>query len=146
MKILFLIPYPSGQAPSQRFRFEQYLRLLREQGYHLKVRPLMNESTWRHLYAHGDTLSKGWGIMIGYFKRIVDVIHAANTDLVFIHREAAPLGPPIFEWIIAKVLGKRIIYDFDDAIWLPNTSEQNSFVANLKWHSKVASICKWSWK
>ena len=65
-------------------------------------------------------------------------------DFVFIHREATPLGPPIIEWVIAKVFRKKIIYDFDDAIWLPNTSQENKIAAALKYHSKVRSICKWS--
>ncbi len=67
-------------------------------------------------------------------------------DFVFIHREAAPLGPPVLEWLIAKVLRKRIIFDFDDAIWLPNTSATNRIAAGLKWHRKTAGICRWSYK
>ena len=35
---------------------------------------------------------------------------------------------------------------FDDAIWLPNTSDENKWIATLKWHSKVANICTWSYK
>ncbi len=67
-------------------------------------------------------------------------------NYVFVHREAAPLGPPLFEWILAKILRKKIIYDFDDAIWLPATSIHNRHVAYFKWNKKVAYICKWSYK
>ena len=67
-------------------------------------------------------------------------------DYVFIHREVSPLGPPIFEWIISKVLRKKIIYDFDDAIWLSDPNEKHTLLAKLKWKGKVASICKWSYK
>ena len=38
MRILFLVPYPPGRAPSQRFRFEQYLDILTARGHELKVR------------------------------------------------------------------------------------------------------------
>jgi glycosyltransferase involved in cell wall biosynthesis len=65
---------------------------------------------------------------------------------VFIHREAAPLGPPVFEWVIAKILSRKIIYDFDDAIWLPNVSESNKLFSKIKWYRKVSSVCKWSYK
>ncbi|MEP4594778.1 MAG: glycosyltransferase, partial [Cyclobacteriaceae bacterium] len=55
-------------------------------------------------------------------------------------------GPPIFEWIIAKVLRKKIIYDFDDAIWMADGTEESTLWRWIKWRSKVASICSWSWK
>ena len=67
-------------------------------------------------------------------------------DFVYIHREAAPLGPPLFEWIIAKIWRKKIIYDFDDAIWIPVASENNKIARYVKWFSKVASICRMSYK
>lgn len=71
---------------------------------------------------------------------------AWRFDYIFLHREALPLGPPIIEWTLTKLLRKKVIYDFDDAIWLENTSSQNRIAMSLKWHSKVKSICKWSWK
>ena len=39
----------------------------------------------------------------------------------------------------------KIIYDFDDAIWLPNTQE-NKLAAGLSFMAKVKSICKWSYR
>jgi glycosyltransferase involved in cell wall biosynthesis len=86
------------------------------------------------------------GIIYGFLKRIVHLIYCISPDYIFIHRELTPVGPPVFEWLIAKILRKKIIYDFDDAIWYPNTSEENKFVSNLKWHKKFHSICKWSFR
>jgi glycosyltransferase involved in cell wall biosynthesis len=62
---------------------------------------------------------------------------------VFIHREASPLGPPIFEWILTKVWRKKVVFDFDDAIWIPNTSQENKLAASLKAFWKIPKICKW---
>ena len=73
-------------------------------------------------------------------------MQAANYDIIFIHRELTPAGFPFFEWFISKVLKKTVIYDFDDAIWLEDPDEKGSVQAKLKWKSKVASICKWSYK
>lgn len=41
---------------------------------------------------------------------------------------------------------KKIIYDFDDAIWLEDPNEKGSLKARIKWKSKVKHICKWSYK
>ncbi|WP_375416593.1 glycosyltransferase family 4 protein [uncultured Hymenobacter sp.] len=146
MRILFLIPYPPGQAPSQRFRFEQYLDRLRAHGHTYELAPFLDEATWRILYQPGQAVAKAWGIARGLGRRLRQVLGAGPYDFVFIHREAAPLGPPVFEWLLAKVLKKKVIYDFDDAIWIANTSAVNSLAAGLKWHGKVAGICRWAYR
>ncbi|GAB3530545.1 glycosyltransferase family 4 protein [Pontibacter brevis] len=46
----------------------------------------------------------------------------------------------------AKVFRKKLVYDFDDAIWLPNTTAENNWAAKLKWHHKTAQICRWSYR
>ncbi len=144
MKILFLVPYPIGEAPSQRFRFEQYFGMMRDQGIAFDVSPFLDNESWNVLYAKGKLAAKFFGILRGFFRRIKDVLLSRDYDYVFIHREAAPLGPPVFEWLIAKLFSKKIIYDFDDAIWLPNVSESNQLFSKIKWYHKVSSICRWS--
>jgi glycosyltransferase involved in cell wall biosynthesis len=145
-RILFLVPYPAGQAPSQRFRYEQYLDQLTAHGIAYTLAPFLDEATWRILYKPGQAAQKVWGIVRGFGRRLKLMATARRYDFVFVHREAAPLGPPVFEWILAKVLGKKLIYDFDDAIWLPAISEANRIAAGLKFHGKVASICRWAYK
>ena len=61
-----------------------------------------------------------------------------NYDLVFLYREAIPLGPPLVERFIAK-RGVPIVYDFDDAIFLPSVSEANRSISFLKDPGKVAA-------
>jgi len=146
LRILFLTPYPAGQAPSQRFRFEQYLAVLRAHGHTYRLAPFLDNDTWRILYKPGQAMRKMLGIISGFGRRLGHLAAAPAYDFVFIHREVAPIGPPLFEWLLAKVLRKRIIYDFDDAIWLANTSEANKIAAGLKWHQKVGSTCRWAYK
>jgi glycosyltransferase involved in cell wall biosynthesis len=146
MKILFLIPYPLKGAPSQRFRFEQYFDFLKENGFQISYKSFWDEQTWKILYKSGHLLQKIVGFIKGVTVRLTVLFQLNKIDYVFIHRECLPIGPPILEFVIARILKKKIIYDFDDAIWLPNTSEENKIVALLKWHSKVGSICKWSHK
>lgn len=143
--ILFLVPYPFGEAPSQRFRFEQYLGILKEEGFEVEFHSFLNQKGWHVLYTRGNYIPKAVAILGGFLRRVAVLFGPAlRADMVFIHRESAPLGPPVIEYFIARLIRKPIIYDFDDAIWLPNTSEENKLAAWLKWHSKVESICRWS--
>jgi glycosyltransferase involved in cell wall biosynthesis len=145
-RIVFLVPYPPAVAPSQRFRFEQYLPHLAAH-YQVEVRSFLSPEAWHVLYLQGKHLSKSLHILWGFLCRIWHLLTLIpRADVVFIHREATPLGPPVLEWVIAKVLRKRIIYDFDDAIWIPNTSEVNKAAAFLKCTWKVRFICRWAWK
>ncbi|UYZ65176.1 glycosyltransferase [Hymenobacter weizhouensis] len=146
MRILFVVPYPIGKAPSQRFRFEQYLDFLTQEGHSWRMAPFISNQTWAILYKPGHTLAKAAGILAGFARRVVLLFSVPQYDYVFVHREASPIGPPVFEWVISRLLSKRVIYDFDDAIWIPNTSEANKLVAGVKWHHKVQSICRWAYK
>ena len=145
-KIFFLVPYPTGAAPSQRFRFEQYYDLLLKNNCQVRISPFLDQTAWKILYHKGQHFLKAFKILAGFKRRINDIFAMRDYDFVFIHREAAPIGPPVIEWVIAKILKKRIIYDFDDAIWLSNTSEHNQIIARFKWHDKVKHICQWSYK
>lgn len=146
MNIFFLFPYPLSESPSQRFRFEQYFTLLEKSGVACYKQSFWGIKTWRVLYKGGHTLQKVVGFLTGILKRMFLLTKIGNADYVFIHREMMPVGPPVFEWIIAKIYRKKIIYDFDDAIWLPNTSAENRIVSIIKWHSKTQLICKWSYR
>jgi len=145
-KILFLTPYPSGTAGSQRFRFEQYFDALKANGYVIANQSFLDTATWDILYLPGNTIKKIWGVVKGFLRRVLMLIRSFNYDYIFIHREASPIGPPIFEWILCKVLNKNVIYDYDDAIWKENTTNSNRIASFVKWSHKVASISKWSTK
>ncbi len=144
MKILFLVPYPLDEAPSQRFRFEQYFAAMDREGICYEVHPFLDLDTWQVLYKEGNTVKKSLGMIRGGVRRLSVLARLQRFDKVFIHREAAPVGPPLIEWLVAKVFQKSIVYDFDDAIWLPNTTKANAVAAVVKWHTKVKTICKWS--
>lgn len=143
--ILFLVPYPMRHAPSQRFRVELFLPELDKAGITYKIQSFLDEQTWDVLYKGGGFIPKAWGVIKGFARRWKMVLSGLpGYDFVFIHREAAPLGPPVFEWIISKIFRKKIIYDFDDAIWIPNTSKENKLVSWIKAFWKIKYICKWA--
>lgn len=143
-RIFFIAPYPFEAAPSQRFRFEQYFTFLREQGFEIEEHPFYDEKTWKTLYSQGNIVKKAWGLIRCFARRKLLLFKLHKADHIFIHREVAHVGPPIFEWIIAKVLRRKYTYDFDDAIWLPNYSESNARFHRLKAYWKVNYCMKWA--
>jgi glycosyltransferase involved in cell wall biosynthesis len=145
-KIFFLVPYPFGIAPGQRFRYEQYLDALKEKGFTIELHSFLSDRTYTILYTKGNSIQKIWGVIKGFFGRLLLLPKLSSATYIFIFREATPVGPPVFEWIIAKVLKRKIIYDFDDAIWLTDRKKESMFLRIVKWRSKVAFICSWSYK
>ena len=142
--IIFIVPYPRGEAPSQRFRFEQYIPLLEANGFKIHFAPFLDSQTWSNLYKEGGVIKKSSGILKSFFRRVKAILTINRYDYVFIHREASHMGPPIFEFIIAKIFRKAYIYDFDDAIWLANYSETNAKYHRLKAYWKVKYCIKWA--
>jgi glycosyltransferase involved in cell wall biosynthesis len=146
MKILFLIPYPLYESPSQRFRFEQYLEILSASGYRCSFQSFLDSQNWQLFFKSGNSIYKAFILARGFCRRFFILFKVSSFDFIFVHREATPLGPPIIEWIIAKVLRKKLIYDFDDAIWLTDRKNESFLLRNLKARWKVKAICRWSYK
>ncbi len=145
-RILFLIPYPLKKSPSQRFRIEHYFPLLQREGFHFEVSCFLQGRNGDLFSSDGRLGRKILSLLDGFLRRCWDLFRSPTYDYVFIHREAAPIGPPILEWLLRFVLRKRIIYDFDDAIWVTDKEKEHTFEKIRKWRSKVKLICRWSYK
>ncbi|MFC1674310.1 glycosyltransferase family 4 protein [Candidatus Omnitrophota bacterium] len=117
MKVYFILPYPT-EGPSNRFRVEQYLPSLREYNIEYTVRPFVSSEFYKILYKKGHLIKKIYFFLCSFLKRTADIAKALKSDLVFIHIEAFPFGPPVFEWILTK-FGKPLVFDFEDAVYLP---------------------------
>ncbi|MEJ8803030.1 glycosyltransferase family 4 protein [Pontibacter sp. H249] len=146
MNVLFIVPYPVGRAASQRFRVEQFLPYLQATGISYKLVPFWSRDTFAILYKGGNILRKIAGTLQGFLQRVALVLQLQQYDYIFIHREATPVGPPWFEWLAAKVFKVKLIFDFDDAIWLENTSAENQKASTYKQHHKIAKVCTWGYK
>jgi len=146
MKILFLTPYAQGESPSQRFRFEQYINGLSEKGHQYTQQSFLSAHDSRLFFSTGNRLKKIFALTTGFLKRIYILTLLPTFEVVFIHREATPVGPPVIEWIIRFIFRKRIVFDFDDAIWTTDRVDENLLIRILKWRSKVSAICRWSYK
>lgn len=146
MRILIIAPYPPRQAPNQRFRFEQYLNILEQNNITYDYHPFWSEKVWKIFYEPGHFALKTRGLFGGIGRRLQLLTRLKTYDYVFVHRECMPIGPPIMEWLITRVFKKKIIYDFDDAIWIRNYSSANRLARWLKFHKKVGAICGYAYK
>ena len=142
-KILFLVAHRPGRSPGQRFRFEQYLAHLKEYGFGYHISYLISEVDDASFYAPGKFLAKARIVLKSVRQRFRDLKTAGDYDLVFIYREAHMLGSTWFERRL-KQKGAKIVLDFDDSIWLNDTSDGNRQLAWLKRPSKTAELLRLS--
>ena len=138
MKILFITPYPI-EGPSSRYRVWQYLPYLEKAGLHCRVSSLLTSQVFSIFYKKGYLLSKILILIKGFFKRLFLLPMVSTYDVVFIQKEAFPFGPPFFEKLI-KLFNKNVIFDYDDAIYLPQTSEGNRIFQFLKSPNKAQKV------
>ncbi len=132
-----------GRSPGQRFRFEQYLPYLRENGFTCHVSYLIDEKDDTIFYAQGRYLAKLRFLLKSLRHRQKDMQHLGDFDMVFLYREAHMLGTTFFERKIKKA-GVKMLVDFDDSIWLKDVSNGNKRLAFLKRPSKTADIVRLS--
>lgn len=138
LRVQFIVPYPLGQSPGQRFRFEQWLEMLPPEAIAPDVLPLFDERAYRSLYREGGHRRKIQATIAGAASRVAATASGRRADVTFVYREAFPLGPPLFERLMARQ--RPVVYDFDDAIWLGDTSAANRWIRRLKAPSKVDEI------
>lgn len=145
-KVAFIAQLPKRVSPGQRFRLELWESVLTEHSIYPDTFSFLDKEAHAVIYKPGHTLKKIAGVVRGFISRIQLLPKLRGYDYIFIQREFAPIGPPVFEWICAKVLKLKIIYDFDDAIWIPNTSTENKLAKWVKCNWKVKHVCKWAYK
>jgi glycosyltransferase involved in cell wall biosynthesis len=137
--ILFVASHRPGRSPNQRFRFEQYIPFLQAKGYRCEVSYIVTESDDKFLYKPGHLLDKLRFVRRSIAKRRQDVARMKEFDVIFICREALMTRSTMFERAFRKS-GARIVFDFDDSIWLSNVSDANRKWSWVKDASKTSKL------
>ena len=142
VRVLALSPIPEEGAGC-RFRIAQYLPYLRDAGFDVTISSFYTPEFFQVVYQRGQYTKKAALFLVSAWRRFRELFSVGQYDLVWLYREAIPLGPPIVESMIAR-RGIPIVYDFDDAIFLPNVSEANKAISFLKKPERVATILRQS--
>jgi glycosyltransferase involved in cell wall biosynthesis len=138
-KILFVAAHRLNRSPSQRFRFEQYISYLQENGFESDFSNLIEGKDDKRFYSPGNYFHKFSVLLRSYRKRNKNVRDLDQYDIVFIQREAFMTKSIKFEKAFAKSKAK-VIFDFDDSIWLSNVSDANKKLRFLKDADKTSKL------
>jgi glycosyltransferase involved in cell wall biosynthesis len=129
-KILILAAHRLNRSPSQRYRFEQYLDFFKTNGFEWQLSEIISEKDDAIFYHPGNYIKKAFILFKSIFIRLNDLRRAKQFDIIFIQREALMLGSSFFEKQFYK--RNKVIFDFDDSIWLLDTSPENKKFEFLK--------------
>ncbi len=141
MRLLAIVPSIYDTSPGQRFRIEQWQPLLRQRGIEITYAPFEDEALHRLLYQPRNIGRKLSHVSRGLARRLSLIGSVQEYDAVYLFREAALLGPPIFERLIRRA-GVPMIFDFDDAIFVSYRSPSNGYLSYLKFAAKTKTICR----
>jgi glycosyltransferase involved in cell wall biosynthesis len=141
VRVLALVPYPLNTAPGQRYRIEQWTPYLGEDGIDVHFEPFAGPGLSEALYRPGRYGTKTVRMTLAWLKRVGVVWRGASFDVVYLYREAALIGPAWLERLASR-RNPRLVYDFDDAIWMPYISPSNRYLSYLKAPSKIGAICR----
>jgi glycosyltransferase involved in cell wall biosynthesis len=140
-EVLILCAHRPNRSPSQRYRFEQYLSFLESHGFRFTWSFLLDERQDLIFYSKGKFVKKVLILVRSLLKRTGDAFRFKKYDIVFIQREASFLGTAFFEKRAYRS-GAGVIYDFDDSIWLADTSPGNKRWERVKRPEKFFEIVR----
>ncbi len=120
MKLLCLTTFPV-EAAATRYRCVQFFSYLADHGFECRLRPFLSRELFGKFYSKGRVVAKAAQLGLATLSRLADIARP-ECDLVLVQREAALFGPPAIEWFLARILKKPLVFDFDDAIYVPYIS------------------------
>lgn len=137
--VLFFGLHRPNRSPSQRYRIEQFLPHLEKNNITYDYDFILDEKRDKIFYAPGNLFGKAYIVIFGLLKLLwVCFFKVKKYKAVFVQREMFMLGTAFFEKQVAK--RTRLIFDFDDSIWMQNVSEANKRWAFLKNADKTKEI------
>jgi glycosyltransferase involved in cell wall biosynthesis len=136
--VLIVCLYPKDKVPGQRFRFEQYLDYLTENGFNITFSNLLSENDHALYYKKGNYFKKAMLVLKSIVKRYNQVRTASKYDIIFIFREGFFLGSSYFERQFAKK--SNLIFDYDDAVWI--TSDVSANNKSFKFLKSSRKTCR----
>lgn len=137
-KILMLTKYARLGA-SSRLRSYQYIPFLENEGFEVMVSPLFPDEYITNLY--NKKRRNGWYVIKCYLRRFVSLRLVFSFNIIVIEKELFPYLPSWIE-LILKIIGKKYIVDYDDAIF--HNYDQANFFLRLFLRRKIDHVMRYS--
>jgi glycosyltransferase involved in cell wall biosynthesis len=144
LRVLVLTIKPKGLSPGQRFRLEQWASpLASKHGVTMDFAPFESQHLTRLLYQPGHIGKKIYWVARDFLRRARVVARSRGYDAAIVYREAALIGPAVYERLLARS-GVPMFFDFDDAIWSPtqDAASVNGFFSKLHFWGKTSTTCR----
>ncbi len=138
-RVLFIASHRPDRSPGQRFRFEQYIGALEKAGWDCDHSHIVTAEDDRILYQRGNYFDKARFVARCHAVRRNDAARMNDYDVIFIYREALMTRSIRYEQKFRSSRAK-LIFDFDDSVWLPNVSEANRRWSWMKDASKTSKL------
>lgn len=140
LAVMVLAPYPHDRAPGQRYRIEQWMPRLEELGLRCDLIPFEDDALYRLMERQGQWPRKAARLLGSAVRRFGVIRQVEKYDVVFLFREAMIFGPALIESLVAR--RKPVVFDFDDAVWLPRPNVVNPLAPWLKFQGKTRVIAR----
>lgn len=138
-RILFVTQHRTDRSPGQRFRYEQYLDALQADGWDYDLSPIVSAEDDKILYSRKNYLAKARFLRRCHQIRRRDVERMNDYDVIFIYRGALMTRGIRYEKLLRQSRAK-LIFDFDDAVWLLKVSDANRRFGWMKDPGKTSRL------
>ncbi len=115
--------YPSGTAPGARFRCEQFVAPLGRRGISVEIDPFFSAAGYR-AYRNGGRVARVLAVLTGLIRRLGLVTGGPRADTVWVYKQSIPVASRAVEWSMKHLWRRRVVYEFDDAVWRPQFNHQ----------------------
>jgi glycosyltransferase involved in cell wall biosynthesis len=139
VRVTCAVPYAFDTVPAQRFRWEQWAKLLHAEGVDVGFVAFGTVAL-----ADARARSQNLRAVLLAARRLpgwaVELSAARRADLLVVMRNAALTGPPLAELALHR-LGVPLVYDIDDAVYLPPPTGDNAVRRLLRSDWRVGVLC-----
>jgi glycosyltransferase involved in cell wall biosynthesis len=142
VKVLFLTRYPYEGA-SSRYRVFQYIPHLERLGVTCTVQSFMDGQMYALSFSAGRTSAKIWAAIKATTARLWALRRFRQYDIIYMQRELLPFGGLWVERRLKRA-GARLIFDYDDALFIKKPSRYSRVATLLRSSDKIIELFRLS--